>query len=119
MFLITAFNTTLTSTGCKIAISGKDKMCLLNGDIGGNFPNPIDFAIELVEYDEENLNVSELIIKYNLIENLHWQIDKNTKTQYLTNEGIAYLTEQQNNESMVGIIEVKDSISGKIKNIKK
>lgn len=119
MFLITAFNTTLTSTGCKIAISGKDKMCLLNGDIGGNFPNPIDFAIELVEYDEKNLNISELIIKYNLIKNLHWRINKDTEIQYLTDEGIAYLAEQQNNESVIGIVEVKDSISGEIKKYKK
>lgn len=44
VFVITSFNTSLTTNNYNISISGKDKMCLLNGDMGGNLPASIDFA---------------------------------------------------------------------------
>ena len=44
VFIITSFNTSLTTNNYTISISGKDKMCLLNGDMGGNLPASIDFA---------------------------------------------------------------------------
>lgn len=44
-FVITSFNTSLTTNNYNISISGKDKMCLLNGDMGGNLPASIDFAL--------------------------------------------------------------------------
>ena len=53
IYLITSFKTDVTTNGYKISISGKDKICLLNGEIGGNFPNPIDLATELVEYSSK------------------------------------------------------------------
>ena len=43
-FVITSFNSALTNNNYNISISGKDKMCLLNGDIGGNLPASIDFG---------------------------------------------------------------------------
>ena len=35
-----------------ISISGQDKMCLLNGTIGGNIPMKVNFGIE--KYTDEN-----------------------------------------------------------------
>ena len=44
LFIITQFNTTQTTNKWEIKISGKDKMCLLNGDISGNLPYEVDFG---------------------------------------------------------------------------
>ena len=53
IFLITSFNTSETPTGYTINIQGKDKMALLNGDIGGKIhANSTRFDI-LEEYDED------------------------------------------------------------------
>ena len=57
LFIITQFNTTQTTNKWEIKISGKDKMCLLNGDISGNLPYEVDFGKQ--EYhDLENDTVT-------------------------------------------------------------
>lgn len=43
-YLITAFSTSYSTSGFNINISGQDKMCLLNGSIGGVISAPTDFA---------------------------------------------------------------------------
>lgn len=45
IFVITSFNSTLSQNNYTISVSGKDKMCLLNGDIGGSLPSSIDFGV--------------------------------------------------------------------------
>ena len=52
-YVITSFNTNLATNSFTISISGKDKMCLLNGDIGGSLPASIDFGVEEY-YDKQN-----------------------------------------------------------------
>jgi hypothetical protein len=37
IFVITEFNTSLSTNKWDIKIQGRDKMCLLNGDVSGNF----------------------------------------------------------------------------------
>lgn len=44
IYLITNFNTSHSPTGLTINISGKDKMCLLNGEIGGSLESSVDFG---------------------------------------------------------------------------
>ena len=44
LFVITSFNVSLTNNSYNISISGKDKMCLLNGDLGGNLSASVDFG---------------------------------------------------------------------------
>lgn len=44
IFLISSFKTSLTTNNYTISISGKDKMCLLNGEIGGAVPASWDFG---------------------------------------------------------------------------
>ena len=44
IFVISSFNVSLTNNNYTISIGGKDKMCLLNGDIGGNLHASIDFG---------------------------------------------------------------------------
>lgn len=35
-FILTSFSSSISASGYTVSIQGKDKMCLLNGDIGGN-----------------------------------------------------------------------------------
>lgn len=46
IFIITSFSTQQTLNNFTINISGKDKMCLLNGEIAGKLPHTTDFGIE-------------------------------------------------------------------------
>ena len=43
-YIITSFNTSLGTNNYTINISGKDKMCLLNGEVSGSLPSSIDFG---------------------------------------------------------------------------
>ena len=56
IFVITSFSSSLTQNNYTISISGKDKMCLLNGDMGGSLPSSIDFGV-LDKYENEYTKV--------------------------------------------------------------
>jgi len=43
-FIITSLNTTLNASSFTIQLQGKDKMCLLNGDVGGVINATTDFG---------------------------------------------------------------------------
>ena len=53
IYIITAFNSSISTNNYTISISGKDKMCMLNGDLGGSLYASIDFGVEEF-YDKEN-----------------------------------------------------------------
>lgn len=55
MYVITSFSTSYTTNSYTISISGKDKMCLLNGELGGSLPSQVDFGYE--EYWDKTNNV--------------------------------------------------------------
>ena len=44
IFLITSFNTSRSTNNLTISISGKDKMCLLNGEVSGSLESSVDFG---------------------------------------------------------------------------
>lgn len=54
IYVITTFNTSLSTNNCTISIQGKDKMCLLNGDISGQMYASVNFGIEEVIKTEMN-----------------------------------------------------------------
>lgn len=56
IFVLTAFNTSHTTNNYQISLNGKDKMCLLNGDIGGALTATVVFS-EREIYDLENKTV--------------------------------------------------------------
>lgn len=56
IFIITSFNTSISTNNYTISISGKDKMCMLNGDLGGNLYASIDFGVE--EYWDKINNIT-------------------------------------------------------------
>ena len=72
IYVITGFNTTQNLNSYTVSISGKDKMCLLNGDIGGNLAASVDFGVE--EYwDRENniVTYTKIPIKTIIREMIH------------------------------------------------
>jgi hypothetical protein len=46
IYSITSFSSSLSINDYSISISGKDKMCLLNGEMGGIFPFSVDLGVE-------------------------------------------------------------------------
>lgn len=44
IYLITSFNTSRSTNNFTISISGKDKMCLLNGEVSGSLESSVDFG---------------------------------------------------------------------------
>lgn len=65
MFLITSFSTALSASGYNINISGKDKMCMLNGDIGGVINS---ISADFGTYDEVDADGNITRYKYPLKE---------------------------------------------------
>ena len=57
IYIITSFNTTENTNSYTISISGKDKMCLLNGDLGGSLTASTDFGVEEY-YDAVNNTIT-------------------------------------------------------------
>ena len=43
MFVLTSFNSSQTTNNFTISLQGKDKMCLLNGEVGGTLESSVDF----------------------------------------------------------------------------
>lgn len=72
VFLITSFNTKQNINSWQISISGKDKMCLLNGDIGGTITSLThDFGkIDRVQRDG-TITTDDYLIKDIIREGVH------------------------------------------------
>ena len=52
IYVLTGFNTGSSTSNFTISINGKDKMCLLNGEVGGSLESSVDFgAIEEEDAD--------------------------------------------------------------------
>ena len=77
-----------------ISISGKDKMCLLNGEVGGNFPNPIDFAVERRENPDGSFTDVKIPIFQIIREMIHFYGNEpfhNILIKDLTDRGLELL----------------------------
>ena len=64
IYIITGFNTSMTSNTYNISISGQDKMCLLNGNVGGSLPASIDFGVEEI-WDNNDVIYNKRLIALN------------------------------------------------------
>lgn len=72
LFVINSFNTSLSTSGFNISISGKDKMCLLNGEVGGQLPASVDFGVEeFVDKEKMITTKTKVPIKKIIKEMLH------------------------------------------------
>lgn len=66
-YIITSFNSILNAQGFQISIQGKDKMCLLDGSVGGNIFATHDFG--KLEVDHGDSIEYEPILIYDIIRN--------------------------------------------------
>ena len=62
LFIFTSFSTSISTGNYSINLSGKDKMCLLNGEVDGSLPHSVDFGT--LELKDEN---GEIIFQPNTI----------------------------------------------------
>lgn len=60
IFIITSFSTARSTNNLTITLQGKDKMCLLNGEVGGNLESSVDFG-KIEEFDKNGKLVTRKI----------------------------------------------------------
>ena len=63
IFILTSFSTSYSTNNCTISMSGKDKMCLLNGEVGGNLESEVDFGTIEQEDLEGNWTITKIPLK--------------------------------------------------------
>lgn len=66
VYVITSFNSSVSLNGRTVSIQGKDKMCLINGDVSGAIYASVDFGT----YEYEDKNTGEKIKEDYEIENI-------------------------------------------------
>ena len=71
IYLITSFTTSQNTNSFSISIQGKDKMSLLNGEIGGTLTAQIDFGVEEYRDEKGNLTITKIPIKDIIMEGVH------------------------------------------------
>ena len=64
IYVLTSFNASLNTNSCTINLSGQDKMCLLNGEIGGILTAETDFG----KYDQLDKDGNIVETKYLTLE---------------------------------------------------
>ena len=57
LFVLSSANISLSTSGWNISITGKDKMCLLDGTAGGTLPASITFHESLVQLDNGDVEI--------------------------------------------------------------
>lgn len=63
IFIVSSFNTSRSTNNFTISISGKDKMCLLNGEMGGTLNASTDFGTIEEETEEGVWSIKKIPIK--------------------------------------------------------
>lgn len=63
IYVITSFSKSQSTTGLNISLSGKDKMCRLNGEVSGSLPMSTDFGTEEIKYSEDYIEVKKIPIR--------------------------------------------------------
>ena len=66
IYIITAFSKSKNTTGLNISLSGKDKMCRLNGEVSGNIMMSNNFGVidEVAKVEEIDSNTGETNVTY-------------------------------------------------------
>ena len=71
-YIITSFNQNYSTNNYTISISGKDKMCMLNGDLGGNLACSVDFGTEeYVDLEKNTTTYIDIPIERIIRESVH------------------------------------------------
>ena len=67
-FVINNFNKVVTTSDLTINISGQDKMCRLNGTVGGKLPEEIDFGKMILVSSDNSTFTKEKVPLYTIIQ---------------------------------------------------
>lgn len=67
-YIITSFSSTKNSQGYSISLQGKDKMCLLDGSVGGNIFAAHDFGKLEIRHADGSKELEDILI-YDIIKN--------------------------------------------------
>ena len=70
-YVITSFSYAYSTSGMSISISGKDKMCLINGDVGGEIYASVDFGTREEIDDDGNKTLVDINIEDIIREAVH------------------------------------------------
>ena len=71
VYILTDFKTSQQVNNYSISLTGKDKMCLLNGDIGGNFNAETDLGQEDIQQEDGSYRRVQRSIPYIIREMVH------------------------------------------------
>lgn len=110
VYIITDFKTSNQVNNYTITLSGKDKMCLLNGDVGGNFNaetdcGTVDWQDSTGEWHlKDKLSISQII--YNLVHEYAQETDDNIIIKDIE-KGLEIL--RNNSKNNIYIIERQDT----------
>ena len=99
VFITTSFNTQLSLNNRTISISGKDKMCMLNGEVGGQIFASVDFGTEEIAYTKIDKIDTSGERDSSFLNNADYYVEKtgnaSTKTKKVrsiyTNDGYYYV----------------------------
>ena len=73
LFVLSSANINRSTSGWNISISGKDKMCLLDGTAGGTLPASVTFHESLVQLDDGDIEIQYPTIFQIIFEAVnHW-----------------------------------------------
>ena len=61
LYVITSFNYSINGSSSTVNISGKDKMCMLNGEVAGHFGAPIRLDEEDIDGKKQKIPIPNLI----------------------------------------------------------
>lgn len=62
LYVVNTVSINNSLSGCSISITGKDKMCLLNGDVGGTLPAPVTLHEKYIRNQDGSTTVSKVLL---------------------------------------------------------
>ena len=111
-YAITSFSTSLSTNTYNISISGKDKMCLLNGDLSGSLPHNTDFGTIYNKDADGNLDIQRVPIKeiiFKAVQELGGELASNISINDIEDNGLDLL-EYKGDKTLYLLRNVKQDI---------
>ena len=71
IYIFTSFNTSRSTSNFTISLQGKDKMCLLNGEVGGTLESSVDFGTIEEETSDGSWVIKHIPIKDIILNAVH------------------------------------------------
>ena len=120
IFILTTCNMSQSTNNYTITINGKDKMCLLNGDIAGTLLHTTDFGVEeYVEKDTNNITYKKVLLKdiiLNAVKAFGGELAENIIINDLEESGLELL-EYRGDEEKTPLYLFRDIETGQIDNV--